>query len=119
MTAKANEKRRAYRRNRLSTMDYVLLVILTLMGLVIVLPFYNAIMISFVTEAEYFKTPFILFPKQPTLEAYTSLLETGSILRGYGNTLLHIGIGLPVSMLVSFAMGYVLSRPAFPGRRVL
>lgn len=119
MTAKTTEGRRAYRRNRLSAMDYVLLVILTLMGLVIVLPFYNAIMISFVTEAEYFKTPFIFFPQQPTLEAYNSLLESGSILRGYGNTLIHIGIGLPVSILVSFAMGYVLSRPAFPGRKLL
>lgn len=112
-------KRHGLTRNRLSTLDYILFVLLTLMGLAIVLPFYNAIMISFVTEAEYFKTPFILFPKQPTLEAYRSLMKSGSILHGYGNTLIHIGIGLPLSMFVSFAMGYVLSRPAFPGRRLL
>ncbi len=112
-------KRHGLARNRLSTLDYILLILLTLMGLAIVLPFYNAIMISFVTEAEYFRTPFILFPKQPTLEAYRSLLETGSILTGYGNTLIHIAIGLPLSMFITFALGYVLSRPAFPGRKLL
>lgn len=97
----------------------VLFVILTLLGLAIILPFYNAIMISFVTEAEYFRSPFILFPKDPTLEAYRTLLETGSILNGYGNTLYHIAIGLPISMFITFAMGYVLSRPEFPGRKLL
>ena len=76
-------------------------------------------MISFVTEAEYFRSPFILFPKDPTLEAYRTLLETGSILNGYGNTLYHIAVGLPISMFITFAMGYVLSRPEFPGRKLL
>lgn len=112
-------KENHYDRNRLSALDVVLFVILTLLGLAIILPFYNAIMISFVTEAEYFRSPFILFPKDPTLEAYRTLLETGSILNGYGNTLYHIAIGLPISMFITFAMGYVLSRPEFPGRKLL
>lgn len=112
-------KENHYGRNRLSALDVVLFVILTLLGLAIILPFYNAIMISFVTEAEYFRSPFILFPKDPTLEAYRTLLETGSILNGYGNTLYHIAVGLPISMFITFAMGYVLSRPEFPGRKLL
>ncbi len=112
-------KENHYDRNRLSALDVVLFVILTLLGLAIILPFYNAIMISFVTEAEYFRSPFILFPKEPTLEAYRTLLETGSILNGYGNTLYHIAVGLPISMFITFAMGYVLSRPEFPGRKLL
>ena len=112
-------KENHYDRNRLSALDVVLFVILTLLGLAIILPFYNAIMISFVTEAEYFRSPFILFPKDPTLEAYRTLLETGSILNGYGNTLYHIAVGLPISMFITFAMGYVLSRPEFPGRKLL
>ena len=47
------------------------------------------------------------------------MLDTGNILAGYGNTLIHIAIGLPISMFITFALGYVLSRPAFPGRRFL
>ena len=111
--------RRRYSRSRLTLMDAVLGTILTLMALLVILPFYNAIMISFVTESEYFRNPFILFPHEPTLEAYTTLLDTGNILAGYGNTLIHIAIGLPISMFITFALGYVLSRPAFPGRRFL
>ncbi|MFR9256265.1 MAG: carbohydrate ABC transporter permease [Merdibacter sp.] len=112
-------RKESFGRNRLSALDVVLFVILTLLGLAIILPVYNAIMISFVTEAEYFRSPFILFPKDPTLEAYRTLLETGSILNGYGNTLYHIAVGLPISMFITFAMGYVLSRPEFPGRKLL
>lgn len=112
-------RRRAYRRSAISAMDIVLLILLTLMGLLVMLPFYNAIMISFVTEAEYLQTPFVFFPHRPTLEAYRSLLETGAILTGYGNTLIHIFIGMPISMFITFSLGYVLSRPAFPGRRLL
>ena len=111
--------RRRYSRSRLTLMDAVVGTILTLMALLVILPFYNAIMISFVTESEYFRNPFILFPHEPTLEAYTTLLNTGNILAGYGNTLIHIAIGLPISMFITFALGYVLSRPAFPGRRFL
>ena len=111
--------RRRYSRSRLTLMDAVVGTILTLMALLVILPFYNAIMISFVTESEYFRNPFILFPHEPTLEAYTTLLDTGNILAGYGNTLSHIAIGLPISMFITFALGYVLSRPAFPGRRFL
>ena len=111
--------RRRYSRSRLTLMDAVVGTILTLMALLVILPFYNAIMISFVTESEYFRNPFILFPHEPTLEAYTTLLDTGNILAGYGNTLIHIAIGLPISMFITFALGYVLSRPAFPGRRFL
>ena len=59
-------------------------------------------MISFVTEAEYFKTPFVFYPHAPTLEAYRTLLETGNILVGYGNTLFHIAVALPVSMFMTF-----------------
>lgn len=82
--------RRRYSRSRLTLMDAVVGTILTLMALLVILPFYNAIMISFVTESEYFRNPFILFPHEPTLEAYATLLDTGNILAGYGNTLIHI-----------------------------
>ena len=111
--------RRRYSRSRLTLMDAVVGTILTLMALLVILPFYNAIMISFVTESEYFRNPFILFPHEPTLEAYATLLDTGNILAGYGNTLIHIAIGLPISMFITFALGYVLGRPAFPGCKFL
>ena len=42
--------RRRYSRSRLTLMDAVVGTILTLMALLVILPFYNAIMISFVTE---------------------------------------------------------------------
>ena len=82
-----------YKHNGLSPMDVVLGIVLSILGLLVVLPFYNAIMISFVTEAEYFRTPFVFYPHAPTLEAYRTLLETGNILVGYsGNTLFTVAM---------------------------
>lgn len=112
-------KPRRGRRNRFTPADLVLFLLLTLLGLVIVLPFYNAIMVSFVSEAEYYRAPFILFPRSLTLDAYRTMFKTGNILRGYGNTLIHIAIGLPLSLFVTFSLGYVLSRPRYPGRKLL
>ena len=100
-------------------MDAVVGTILTLMALLVILPVLQRDYDLVRDGIEYFRNPFILFPHEPTLEAYTTLLDTGNILAGYGNTLIHIAIGLPISMFITFALGYVLSRPAFPGRRFL
>ena len=63
-----------YKHNGLSPMDVVLGIVLSILGLLVVLPFYNAIMISFVTEAEQLQhCPLNFYPHAPTLEAYRTL----------------------------------------------
>lgn len=110
---------KSFDRSKLTPMDAVIFIILTAMALLIVMPFYFSIMISFVTQKEYVLSPFILWPKEFTLDAYYTLMEGGAIFRGYKNTLYHLAFGMPLSMLVTFSLGYVLSRPKFPGKRLL
>ncbi len=112
-------KVKLYRRGKFTLMDGVIFIILTLMALLIVMPFYFSVMISFVTQQEYVKSPFILFPKTFTLDAYTTLLDGGSIFTGYKNTFFHIIFGMPLSLVITFALGYVFSSPNFPGKRFI
>lgn len=104
-----------YKHNGLSPMDVVLGIVLSILGLLVVLPFYNAIMISFVTEAEYFRTPFVFYPHAPTLEAYRTLLETGNILVGYGNTLFSHCRGIACEHVHDLFPGLCAQPAGFPG----
>ena len=112
-------KVKSYNRNKLTAMDAIIFIVLTAMALMIVMPVYFSIMISFVTQKEYILSPFILWPKEFTLDSYRALIEGGTIFTGYKNTLYHIAWGMPLSMIVTFSLGYVLSRPNFPGKKLL
>ena len=111
-------RRKAWR-DRLTPMDIVLVVLLGLFALLIIAPFYTSFMISLTTQGEYYRKRFIIWPEVFTLRAYEQLMQSGNILRGYKNTLIHVVIGVPLSLFMTTCTGYVLSRPRYPGRRFI
>lgn len=104
---------------RFGLTDAVLFLILTVMALSILIPFYTSIVISFMSEQEYVRTPFSFFPKKPTLESYEALMIGGAIGNGYRNTLINVSFGLLLSMFLTCTLSYVLSRKGYPGRKLL
>lgn len=99
---------------------YILIsILLGFCGLIIFYPFYNAVLISFVSKKEYIQTPFMLFPKNIILDSYLYLFEDGSILNGYRSTLKIVLIGVPYNLLLTSSMAYAMSRPAFPGKKII
>ena len=92
---------------------------LVLWALAILYPFYNCLVVSLVSEGEYTRTPFMLFPKRIILDSYRYLLNNRGLINGYRSTLFIIAFGVPLNMFLTVTSGYVLSRPAFPGKRVL
>jgi putative aldouronate transport system permease protein len=92
-------------------------IILTLWALIIVVPFFNVIALSFSTEREYLLTPYMFFPAHPTLDNYKKLLSESRIFIGYRTTLLYVIIGLPYNMLITLCTAYALSKPVFPGKK--
>ncbi|OWR28190.1 ABC transporter permease [Saccharibacillus sp. O23] len=102
---------------RMTLMDYVIFVILTLGALAILVPFWNVIMISFTTQKEYAANPLLMWPKDPTLASYKALFADGSIGSGYWNTIKLMAAGLPLSLFLTVSMAYGLSRPSFPGKK--
>ncbi|MFD2699477.1 carbohydrate ABC transporter permease [Paenibacillus shunpengii] len=105
--------------NKMTFIDYFILFVLSMMALLILIPFWNVIMISFATPKEYAENPLLMFPKEFTFDSYTALFADGSILTGYWNTTKLLVIGLPLSLFLTTSMAYGLSRNKFPGKKLI
>jgi putative aldouronate transport system permease protein len=97
--------------------DVLLFVLLTAWGLIIVVPFINVVAISFTSQREYLETPLLLWPKAPELRAYAEILKDNRIVTGYRTSVSILLIGVPLSLFLSSATGYALSRRHYPGRK--
>lgn len=103
---------------KLDVLLLVAYVILTLFGLLIVVPFINVLVISITSEFEYVRSPFVLFPANPTLDSYRALFEDGRIWVGYRATSLILLLGLPTNMLLTVCTAYGLSKSGYPGKKL-
>ena len=68
--------------------DFLNVALFILIAIAIIFPFFNIFAISLTSNAEYMREPFIIFPKEPTLEAYSYMFGTPTIPRAYAVTLL-------------------------------
>lgn len=95
-------------------------IILTLFGLIIAVPFWNVLMVSITSQAEYLRSGgLLLFPKEPTLDSFSRLFKNGLLGTGYRSTLTIVAIGVPINILLTFCMAYGLSRKGWPGRKLV
>ena len=117
MTSQALQapKRRS-RLNRLNGVDYAIMAFLALFALIILYPFYNSICVSLVSQADYIKTRFMLYPKNITLESYFIVFENGSIFDGMKVTVFITLVGVVYNMLLTVSLAYGFSKQ-FPGRK--
>ncbi|GHU65949.1 protein LplC [Spirochaetia bacterium] len=97
--------------------EVIIGIILTLWGLLIVVPFFNVIAVSVATEREYLQVPYMFFPAKPTFENYLKLFKDSRILIGYRTTMLYVIIGVPYNLFLTISTAYALSKPVFPGKK--
>lgn len=119
MSNTAAKKQHKFRIGKMTVLDYVIFFLLLIFALLILIPFWNVIMISFSTPKEYADNPLMMFPRNPTLASYKALFEDGSILTGYWNTFKLLIVGLPLSLFLTSSMAYALSRSKFPGKKII
>lgn len=98
--------------------DYIITFVLVLYGLAVLYPFYNSILVSLVSEKEYMSTPFMLFPKNPTLLSYRYVFTSADILNGYKSTLIIVIFGVAYNMLLTSTCAYALTKE-FPGKKII
>ena len=115
----AINRRNKIRSKRFSIMDVILFLVLTAFAITIVFPFYTSIIVSIMSEHEYLRNPFTLIPKAPELSSYETLINQGNIISGYRNTLIHLALGMPLSMFLTCTLAYALSKRYFPGKKLL
>lgn len=93
-------------------------IVVTVFMVLILIPFWNVITLSFTKSSEYLRSNFLIFPKEPTMDSYRMILGNDRRIGiGYRTTLQILLLGLPVNLLLTVLTSYGLSRPSFPGKR--
>jgi multiple sugar transport system permease protein len=90
-----------------------------LLALLWLVPLLWAIDTSLKPEPETTQTPITWLPGAPTIDAYRSVLDQGSILRWFLNSTIVACLVTTLTLVVSTLAAYGFSRTTFPGRRVL
>lgn len=94
-------------------------VILTLVAIVMLLPFINVIAGSFATSAELMQRPLMLFPNEPTLDAYMYIFRSNTIPRALIVSIYVTLIGTLLNIVMTTVMAYPLSHRTLVGRKAL
>lgn len=107
------------KRKKITLFDIVVFLIVTLCVVLVIVPFWNAIVISVSTNEAYIADRFSLWPAEFTLDNYTAILTRGKgLITAYKNTIFVAGVGTLAGMVVMTFAAYVFSRK-FPGRRFI
>lgn len=98
--------------------DALVLGFLSILFLLIIFPFYQVLMVSLTSYQEMQRHAVFLFPRSITLEAYRYVFAYKEIKSGFLVSVFTTGAGTLLSMIVSTAGAYVLSRKYLPGRKI-
>ena len=97
------------KRKKWSKGDYAVFIILTFTALMILLPVYNAVVISLETNRAYALHPVSLYPTEFSVKNYQYLIDKGQLGIGFRNTILITSSGTVLSMMASVMMAYAFS----------
>ncbi|EKN65242.1 binding-protein-dependent transport systems inner membrane component [Neobacillus bataviensis LMG 21833] len=90
--------------------DTMNIILLALIALTMLFPFYYMFVVSFATYEEFVKTDLLLFPKTWVLDAYEYIIGSKAFIRSLGVTIYVTIVGTLVSLLLTAMMAYALSR---------
>ena len=101
---------------RLGPLDWIILAILLVFTLLIIYPFYNAFLISISPEKVILENPFLLFPKEITMDSYSYVFKLNIIWSGFRVTMILLIIGTLYQLFFTTITGYALSRSNWFGK---
>ena len=100
--------------------DIVIYAVMTILALLMVIPFIYVIAASFAKESEIQTRPLFLWPEQPTLAAYKKVFDMNdmgpTVFRSLGVSIGITLVGTLVNMLFTTTMAYGLSRKDLVGK---
>ena len=104
------------KRKKIETFDIVNVCVLTLLMLIVLIPFYLTIIQSFMTQQEYIMNRSTLWPKEPTLGNYRDIFVGSTMVRSFGNSVFYTVVGVIFSMFITTTLAYGLAKKGYPGR---
>lgn len=98
-----------------SVFNYTFFIVI---GLLMLFPLWNVIVISLTDYREYVANPLMLVPQNITLEAYNYIFANNELLTSMQVTVMTTLVGTISSMAFSVAGAYALSKKRMPGRNM-
>lgn len=92
---------------------------LALVTIVTFFPLYYVFIVSFTDPVEYLRKSFILFPEKWSLDSYKYLLSTKAFPNSLGVSAYLAVVGTALSLIVTAALSYTLSRKRLRGRQLI
>lgn len=99
--------------------DVINLMMLTLLAIVTVYPFYNVFIISFAKYESFINKQLYILPYSFDLNAYKAIFTDDAFFRGFLVTTFITLIGVVISMILSISGAYALSKKNIPGRNFI
>jgi putative aldouronate transport system permease protein len=93
--------------------------LLTIIGLITIIPFVHVVAGSFTTSAEMAAKKFVLIPTDWSIEAYRFIFSTNTIFKAMAVSIGTTAIGTVISMFITALMAYGLARRDVDGRKVI
>lgn len=104
-------------------MDVVVYILLTILAVLMVIPFIYVIAASFATETEILSRPIFLIPEEPTLAAYQRIFDMddmgATVIRSLGISIGVTAVGTMVNLFFTATMAYGLSRSNLIGKKAI
>ncbi|NOU97190.1 ABC transporter permease subunit [Paenibacillus sp. LMG 31456] len=100
--------------------DTANIIVLGIVAIITLYPLYYVFVVSFTDPAEYIrKQGYILFPQKWTLDSYRYLLSTSAFRNATMISGILATLGTALSLVVTAALAYGLSRKRLQGRRII
>lgn len=98
--------------------DYLVFFMLTVFALLIVVPLYYIVVLSFTTFTQYIKSAgLVVFPLPISLDGYKQFLTNPAVPRSFYITVMLTVVGTALNMVLTVTMAYPLSRKELPCRK--
>lgn len=105
------------KKKKIQAVDIIILTVLTLLMLVVMLPFYYTIVKSLMTQKEYIYNGATLFPKEITFQNYKYIFTNADMIQSFKNSVFYTFVGVAYNMFLTTTLAYALSRKNYPFRR--
>jgi len=102
--------------NKVGPLDWIIFAILLVFALLIIYPFYNAFLISISPESVVLNTPFLIYPKEITFDAYNEVFHNKLLWSGFSVTMILLCVGTLYQLFFTVITGYALSRNEWFGK---
>lgn len=99
--------------------DFLNAVFLLLLMLTMIVPFINVVALSFSSGMASMQPDIILFPKDFSVEGFTTVWQSLNLWRPFMNSVIVTVAGTFLHVLLTSLAGYVLIQPQLPGKKLI